>query len=78
MAQVLVRDLEEKTLAVLKGMAERHRRSLNQEIRVLLETAAATAEDDPLQIAERIRLALAERSTSFSDSGRLQAEDRSR
>lgn len=78
MAQVLVRDLDDKTVQRLKEMAQRHRRSLNQEVRAILEAAVAGATTDSAALAEKIRTALASRGVACSDSGHSQAEDRSR
>ncbi|MDA0349603.1 MAG: hypothetical protein O3C43_24805 [Verrucomicrobia bacterium] len=40
MKSIHIRDLREETLAGLKRRAARHRRSLQKEVQVLLETAA--------------------------------------
>jgi plasmid stability protein len=78
MAQVLVRDLDDRTVEVLKSRAARHRRSLNQEIRIILEAAATGSDIDWVAVAGTIRENLSKRNIAFVDSGELQAEDRSR
>ena len=78
MAQILVRDLNERTVSALKRRAEQHHRSLVQEVRLILEEASASVTSDPAAVAQRIRRNLRKRGLSFSDSGESQAEDRSR
>lgn len=76
MSQVLVRSLEPAILERLKARARRHGRSLQAELKAILETAA---EDDLLDariVADRIRAVL--RVRKGSDSGAAQAEDRRR
>lgn len=46
MAQLLVRDLDENTVLALKRRAETRRRSLAQEVRLILEEATEGAESD--------------------------------
>ena len=78
MAQVLVRDLTDDTVEAIKNLARRHHRSLNQEVRSILEAAANRPDTDPSVLAEQIRRTLEGRGVLFSDSGLLQAEDRCR
>jgi plasmid stability protein len=59
MKTLLIRDLTEETLAGLKRRAERHRRSLQKEVRLLLEEAsrmqpAAEGETERLRL-RRVR-----------------------
>lgn len=75
MAQVLIRNLDEKTVDKLKARAARNGRSLQAELRVILERAAE-AVIDPRVLAGRIRRELSGR--SHSDSAALIAEDRRR
>ncbi len=76
MAQVLVRNIDERTVQHLKRRAERRGRSLQAELRNILEHAAKTDGLEARRVAERIRRKLANR--VHSDSGRLLAEDRER
>ncbi len=76
MAQVLVRNLDEGIVQRLKRRAERQGRSLQAELRYILEHAAKTDRFEARRVAGRIRRKLANR--AHSDSGRLLAEDRER
>lgn len=78
MAQILVRNLDERTVSALKRRAAHHRRSLAQEVRLILEDASASVSPDPAAVAERIRENLRKRGLAPSDSGKSQAEDRAR
>lgn len=76
MAQVLVRDLDPAVVARLKEAARRRGRSLQTEVKTLLERAAATDIEGARALAARIRRRLLGR--RHSDSARLVAEDRGR
>ncbi len=76
MAQVLIRDLDPKLVDRLKTRAREHGRSLEAELRGILEAAAATDPVDAKALAARIRRRLAGR--AHSDSAALVAEDRRR
>ena len=76
MAQVLVRNLTEKSLARLKHRARDHGRSLQSELRQILEQAASSDMLEASRLARRIRRELAGR--EHSDSAELVAEDRGR
>ena len=76
MAQVLVRELESETVKRLKNRAERHGRSLEAELRLILEEAAARNPAKALQLAAKMRRRLAGR--KHSDSAALVSEDRRR
>ena len=76
MAQLLIRNLDQETVDRLKERARRHRRSLEGEVRVILEKEAAAGADDPWRLAERIRASFGGR--RFSDSAALVREDRDR
>jgi plasmid stability protein len=78
MAQILIRNLDEQTVSGLKRRAKQHRRSLAQEVKLILEETAANVASDPAAVAERIRNNLRRRGLSFSDSAQSQGEDRSR
>ena len=76
MAQVLVRDLKAEVVARLKARAKRRGRSLQSELKEILETAARRTPLEARALAERIRGQLAGR--AHSDSVELLAEDRRR
>lgn len=73
MAQVLIRNLAPRTVAMLKRRAERNGRSLQAELQTILERAA-TDHVNGRALAERIRRKLGGR--RHSDSTKLIAEDR--
>jgi plasmid stability protein len=76
MAQVLVRDLSQETVDLLKARAAHNGRSLEAELRVILERAGRTDLHLAREHAARIRAALAGR--EHTDSADLLAEDRAR
>ena len=76
MAQVLIRDLRPETVSRLKARARAHRRSLQAELKELLENASRQGGFDARALADRIRRRLARR--SHSDSVELLARDRAR
>ena len=74
MAQVLVRNLPAETVALLKERAQRHRRSLQAELREILEEAAKPPRGDWRAALERLDLRLTGR--TLSDSTELIRQDR--
>lgn len=76
MAQVLVRDLKAHVVARLKARAERSGRSLQAELKDILEQASRQSAIDARALAARIRRQLAGR--PHSDSAALLAADRAR
>lgn len=76
MAQLLIRDLEVETIERLKARAKLHRRSLQGEVKLILENEAGMSRDSPRALAERIRAAFGGR--IFSDSADIIREDRGR
>ncbi len=76
MAQVLVRDLKTDVVARLKARAKRHGRSLQTELKEILETASRHSAVTARGLASRIRTQLAGR--THSNSVELLAEDRKR
>jgi plasmid stability protein len=78
MAQVLVRDLDDDTVAILKQRAKQHHRSLQSEIRTILVDAASFA--PPAETAARLRAMHKEMfgNKVFPDSTPLIREDRER
>lgn len=76
MAMVLIRDLDERTVERLKMRASRNRRSLQAELQMIVERAAATDILESRDVAARIRRKLGGR--KHSDSAALLAHDRRR
>jgi plasmid stability protein len=76
MAQVLIRDLDPRVVERLKVRARDRGRSLEAELRGILETAAMVDRRESRALAARIRRRLSGR--AHSDSAALQAEGRAR
>ena len=76
MPNVFIRNLDEQTIVALKRHAARNNRSLQAELKDIVERAAAMDMLDSREVAERIRRKLSDR--RFSDSTALVAEDRNR
>jgi hypothetical protein len=76
MAEVLVRDLDSATIKKLKQRARESGRSLQSELKLILEDAARMTLSEFHVAAEAIRNSLAGR--TFSDSTELIREDRDR
>ncbi|HSW44109.1 MAG TPA: hypothetical protein VLM89_00890 [Phycisphaerae bacterium] len=75
MADILIRNLDPKTVQRLKARAKLHRRSLQGEAKLILERAAGSSIEEALAAAEQIRKGLGRK---FSDSASLIREDRER
>ena len=79
MPDILVRNVPQHTLDVLKQRASRNRRSLQQELLTVLEAIAeASQPQSPSQVAAAIRSRLAQGDRKFSDSAELVRQDRER
>jgi plasmid stability protein len=76
MAKVLIRDLDERVVDRLKKRATRNGRSLQAELQMIVERAAAIDIVESREVAARIRRKLADR--KHSDSAALLADDRRR
>ena len=76
MAQVLIRDVTPEVVDKLKARAQRNRRSLEAELRVICEAAAQESAVDMRAEVERVRALFTAR--SFEDSAGLVREDRDR
>ena len=76
MAQVLVRDLSNETVARLKDKARRRGRSLQTEMKEILERASRQGTFEARSLADRIRRQLGSRPQS--DSVDLLRGDRAR
>ncbi len=78
MAQVLVRNLDEKVVVRLKKRAAHRGRSLQAEVKMILEEAAEEEATDFWKAADQIRDQLRRTGRTFSDSAALIREDRDR
>ena len=77
MPDILIRDLDETTVDLLKALAQRRGRSLQAETRLILEEAARASDWEKTRaLADAIRAKLAGR--AFDDSAALIREDRDR
>jgi len=77
MAQLLVRNIESKTIERLKSRAKQHKRSLQGEAKSILEEAAQIMTmEEALKRARKIRKSFGDR--KLSDSAELIREDRER
>ncbi len=74
MAQILIRDLDTDTVERLKSRARRHGRSLQGEVKAILEDAATYSMVEAAAVAERWQQALAGR--DYGDSAAAIREDR--
>jgi plasmid stability protein len=79
MAQLLVRDLSEETVAALKKRAKEHGRSAEAEHRAILEETLAHEKrkrEDFWEQADKLRKELEESGRTFTDSTELIRQDR--
>ena len=74
MAQILVRNLDNNVVARLKKRAQKEGRSLQSEVRVILEQAAQADMEHALELANAVRGKFMGR--KFQDSTELIREDR--
>jgi plasmid stability protein len=73
---VLIKDISEETLAKLRRRAERHGRSVEEEVRQIIDDGAQGDFAEARRGVEDVRAILAGR--RFSDSAELIREDRDR
>jgi plasmid stability protein len=77
MAQILVRDLDDALVARLKERARDNHRSLQGEVKAILEEAAAQASNAEVEaILDRWQRYWRQKGRTFSDSAELIREDR--
>jgi len=76
MAQVLVRGVEDKIVKRLKAQARRHHRSLEAELRDIIESSVKYTTAEAVEVSRRLRAKFKGR--VFSDSANLIREDRDR
>lgn len=55
MAQVIIRNIEDEVVAALKQKADLHGRSLEQELRDILRSAAIFSAAERVKVADRLR-----------------------
>ena len=65
MAQLVVRNLEEKVKARLKRRASRHGRSMEEEVREILRDALKKEEDPPVGLGTRLARRFAGKGLDF-------------
>ena len=78
MANVLIRNISEEVLDRFKNMAKSHGRSLQQELRLVLEKTVDQSSPDIFQKASDLRRKLRKKTIRFTDSARLLRKDRAR
>ncbi len=78
MPNVLIRNIPEEVLDRFKNMAKNHKRSLQQELRVVLEKTVDQPSPDIFQKALHLRKKLRKKAVRFTDSAKLLREDRAR
>lgn len=76
MAQILVRDVDKKVVDRLKAQAKRNGRSLQAEVKGILESATRLDPDAARKLADKIRRQF--KGKVFSNSAELIREDRDR
>jgi plasmid stability protein len=78
MANVLIRNVPVEVLDRLKSMAKGHNRSLQHELKSVLEATANRSAFDFYQRASELRKRLRRKTRRVTDSARLLREDRIR
>lgn len=76
MPNILIRDVSQKTVNRLKEKARQHNRSLQGEVKQIIEENVKMSMKDALRHAREIRASFGKR--TFSDSTELLREDRER
>ena len=76
MPNILIRDVSLKTVNRLKARAKQHNRSLQGEVKHLVEETVKTTMEDARLRARKIRSSFGKK--TFSDSAELVREDRDR
>jgi len=78
MANILIRNVPDEVLNMIKSVAKRRNRSLQQELREALETMANQSSPDIFRKATELKEKLRKKSVRFTDSAELLREDRAR
>jgi plasmid stability protein len=76
MPNILIRDVSKETLKQIKAMAKQHNRSLQQELKQILESQVYCP--DIYQKALAIRKSLKRKKINYTDSTRILRKDRAR
>lgn len=76
MPNILIRDVSQKTIDRLKAQAKQHNRSLQGEVKHLVEETVKATGEAALLRTRKIRASFGNR--TFSDSADLLREDRNR
>lgn len=76
MPNILIRDVSQKTVDQLKARAKQHNRSLQGEVKHLVEETVKTTGEAALLRARKIRASFGAK--IFTDSAELLREDRNR
>lgn len=76
MPNILIRDVSQKIVNQLKARAKQHNRSLQREVKHLVEETVKTTGEGALLRARKIRASFGKK--TFSDSAELFREDRNR
>ena len=77
MPDILISDLDDKTVALLRALSQRQGRSLEDETRLILQEAARASDLEKIRtMADAIRAKLSGR--AFDDSAALIRQDRDR
>jgi plasmid stability protein len=78
MANVLIRDVSDEVVNQFKSIAKKHNRSLQQELKAVLESTVSRSSSDIFRKAAEIRKRLRKKNILFSDSVQLLRKDRAR
>jgi len=78
MATLLIRDIPESVVGRLKNIARQNKRSLQQELKAVLENTASQSSPDVFQKVAEIRDKMRKKSLRFTDSAKILREDRRR
>ena len=78
MANILIRNVPDEVLNMIKNVAKRRNRSLQQELLGALETMANQSSPDIFRKATELKEKLRKKSVRFRDSADLLREDRAR
>jgi len=78
MATLLIRDIPESVVGRLKVLARRNKRSLQKELKAVLENTVTQSSTDVFQKAAEIRTQLRKKSIRFTDSAKILRGDRRR
>jgi plasmid stability protein len=78
MANILVRNIPDAVIDRFKNMAKNHKRSLQQELRLVLEKTAEQSPTDIFLKALELKKKLRKKGVRFTDSSKLLRKDRAR